>query len=230
VGIAPIVIDVLNFRPQMKYQVETWGRASEQIGDYSRKQLVNTENETPREVELRQMMDPYTYRSLLALPKLIINGTNDPYWVVDATQIYWDGLIGPKYVLKLPNAAHGLEGSKPLALSTLAVFFRHTVDRTPMPCLEWKHAENGNEIELSMKSSSPAKSARLWVAQSPTKDFRQSKWRSQPLEEKSGQYLGKVEKPASGHVAVFGELGFESASLPYSLTTLVWRSQGSSQQ
>jgi PhoPQ-activated pathogenicity-related protein len=102
-GIAPIVIDTLNLPAQMKYQLETWGEYSEQIGDYTSKGLVEVMENQP-EIPLWQWVDPYTYRSVLTLPKLLINGTNDRYWTVDATNVYWDDLLGEKHVRYVPNA------------------------------------------------------------------------------------------------------------------------------
>jgi PhoPQ-activated pathogenicity-related protein len=223
VAIAPIVIDMLNLRPQMQYQLETWGKFSAQIADYTRKGLVQTGDESPREAELRSMMDPYTYRSRLAMPKLLIHGTNDRYWVVDATQFYWDGLVGPKHLLKLPNAGHGLGEGRPLALSTLAAFFRHAADGTPLPALQWTHSQRGGELSLNVRSSAAPKAARLWTAHSPTKDFRDARWQCQPLEETDGAFAAQLPLPQRDHLAFFAELQFELRNLPYSLTTLVWR-------
>jgi PhoPQ-activated pathogenicity-related protein len=223
VATAPIVIDVLNFQPQMQHQLDTWGEFSEQIADYTSKGLIKLENETPREVHLRQMMDPFTYRNMLDLPKLIINGTNDRYWVVDATRFYWRDLVGPKYLLQVPNAGHGLDGGKELALGTLAVFFRHVASGTPMPALQWKHQGDGDWLALTAKASPKPKAARLWVAHSNTKDLRESKWTPQPLPEKNGAFVGQVAKPNKGHLALFGELQFEFRGMPFSLSTLVRR-------
>ena len=220
---APIVIDVLNFQKQMRHQLDTWGRYSEQIVDYTSKGLIKLENETPREVKLRRMMDPFTYRKKLTLPKLLINGTNDRYWVVDATRFYWDELVGPKYVLQVPNAGHGLEGGRELALRTLAAFFRHVASGTPMPKLEWTHGQRGDALCLTMQSTPPAQGARLWVARSESKDFRESKWTAQALDGKAGVFEGCIAKPREGHVALFGMLDFEFQGVPYSLCTLVRR-------
>jgi len=223
IAIAPMVIDMLNMRAQMKYQLETWGKPSEMIASYTRKGLAKTEDQTPRDTQLRRMMDPYSYRSILTMPKLLIQGTNDRYWVVDAIQLYWDELIGPKYVLKVPNAGHGLEGGGSLVPNTLAAFFRHVVEKTPLPQLQWNQADRDGELHLSIKSSISPNAARLWTAQSATKDFRDARWQSQPLEANKGEFTAGMPKPEQGHIAFFGELQFEMRGQPYSLTTLVWR-------
>ena len=65
------------------------------------------------------MVDPYSFRDRLTMPKLLINGTNDRYWTLNALDLYWNELKEPKYVVELPNAGHGLERTEigPLAAS-----------------------------------------------------------------------------------------------------------------
>jgi PhoPQ-activated pathogenicity-related protein len=223
VAIAPMVIDMLNLRPQMQYQIETWGRYSEQIHDYTSKGLVHDQPLTEREATLLRVVDPYTYRSRLTLPKLLIHGTNDPYWVVDAARLYWDDLSGPKYLHEVPNGDHGLKGGQDLAVSTFAAFFRHVVGGKPWPELQWSYADAPDALVLSVRSSLAPRSAHLWVAHAATKDFRQSRWQSQPMEGERDAFRGRVPKAPQGHVAVFGQLQFEMDGLPYALGTLVRR-------
>ena len=70
-------------------------------------------------------------RASSRVPKMIINGTNDPYWPLDALNTYWDDLKGEKWLLYVPNAGHDLretdkDGKKELlptrAVNTLAAF------------------------------------------------------------------------------------------------------------
>ena len=224
VGTVPIVIDVLNFSKQMKHQIDTWGKYSEQIYDYTSKGLIREsgEPETPREISLWKMMDPYTYRTQLTLPKLLINGTNDRYWVVDAMKNYWGDLSGPKYILQVPNAGHSLKGGRDMAYASLAAFFRHRAMQKSLPKLEWTFT-NGKILRVSMTVDQPPVGARLWTASSSTKDFRQAKWSSQPIQSDSLKFSASVEKPDSGHVAMYGELLLNVGNLPFSLTTQVFR-------
>ena len=173
IATAPIVIDVLNFRAQMNHQLATWGSYSEQIIDYTKKGLVKRpdETETPREAALRTMMDPFTYRNQLTLPKLLIVGTNDPYWVVDAMNLYWDDLSGSKFIRQVPNAGHGLEGGQEQAMLSLAVFFRHVVSAEPMPDLGWKVGGEPNQLQLTMTTSVQPATVRFWSARSDDRDF-----------------------------------------------------------
>jgi len=223
IGTAPMVIDVLNFRPQMKHQLDSWGKYSEQIVDYSSKGLINTGEESPREAQLRVMMDPYTYRQQLTLPKLLINGTNDRYWVVDAMRHYWDDLVGPKYVLQVPNAGHSLEGGRESALATVAAFFQYTATGKALPELNWEFGEGPEGLSCKVVSSVKPTNARLWVAHSNTTDFREAKWESQPLSENGGAFEKTLASPKDGHLARYGELQFNVNGIPFSLCTLIRR-------
>ncbi|MFI4873822.1 MAG: PhoPQ-activated pathogenicity-related family protein [Blastopirellula sp. JB062] len=221
-GIAPIVIDTLNFQPQMKHQIKIWGKYSEQIEDYTSKGLVRVMQEQP-EVPLWRWVDPYTYREQLTLPKLIINGTNDPYWVVDALNIYWDDLPAPKHILYVPNAGHGLKGGIETALTSLVAFMKHVAEGKPLPNLQWQYAEKDQKIMLTVRSDVAPKEVRLWTATSEDGDFRPSQWTAEPIVAKDGIYIAAVDVPAEGFVAMYAEARYEMGDRLYSLTTQIRR-------
>jgi PhoPQ-activated pathogenicity-related protein len=227
-GIAPIVIDTLNMPAQMKYQLETWGEYSEQIADYTSKGLVEVMENQP-EIPLWKWVDPYTYRSVLTLPKLLINGTNDRYWTVDAMNVYWDDLQGEKHVRYVPNAGHGLDDGKEGALMTLAAFAQHVAEDKSLPELKWTHEGDDGEYRLTINSTPAPESVRLWVAKSDTKDFRNAKWEATELkvnDEAGGdgeEFVGVVEKPKEGNIALFGEATYRQGPLPYNLSTTLRR-------
>lgn len=222
-GIAPIVIDTLNMPKQMDYQIETWGKYSEQIIDYERKGLIKRLKEDLAIEPLWRWVDPYTYRKQLELPKLIINGTNDPYWTVDALNNYWDDLSGAKYIRYVPNAAHNLKGGREGAIATLAAFTQHIAADKPMPAIQWMHDTDQGRLRLTIQSSPTPKGVNLWTAESDTKDFRLAAWKSKPIAAKEGRYTAEVQPPDGKHIALFGELIFQSGDIVYSLSTQLRR-------
>ncbi len=92
---------------------------------------------------LWKMVDPLTFRDRLAKPKLLINGTNDRYWTLDALDLYWKDLRGPKYLIEVPNAGHDLNPNRDWATSGLGAFFHHVVTNRPLPQLSWDFAQGG---------------------------------------------------------------------------------------
>jgi PhoPQ-activated pathogenicity-related protein len=227
-GIAPLVIDTLNLRPQMEHQLEVWGEYSEQIADYTTKGLVDVMLKQP-DIQLWQWVDPYTYRSKLSLPKLIVNGANDRYWTADALNLYWDGLIGQKHVRYVPNAGHNLGDGKQGALTTLAAFTQHVAEGKPLPDLKWKYDSDDKQLRLTISADPAPKSVRLWLAQSGTRDFRDAQWKATELSAADNargdgdrkDYLGVVPKPEHGYVAVFGEATFDDGPFEYNLSTVL---------
>ena len=224
-AIAPLVIDTLNMRKQLPHQKETLGDYSEMIGDYTGRKLVPLPN-TPEAHKLWGMVDPWTYREKLTMPKLLINGNNDPYWSTDALNLYWDDLKGDKWVIYVPNAGHDLQQKdKPLlqqadyVINGLAAFARHQMIDNPMPKVEWKHTDGDGKLRLAVTGEPAPGAGRLWVARAPTRDFRKAKWESQPLSMKDGKLLGEIEPPAEGFLAFYGEVDYTMDEIKYHLST-----------
>jgi PhoPQ-activated pathogenicity-related protein len=218
------VIDVLNFPAQMTHQKKTWGFYSEQIEDYTSKGLVSEDGipKDGREADLWKMMDPFTYRAKITIPKLLVVGANDRYWSVDAMNIYWDDLVGVKHIHRAPNGGHGLDGGRDHALRTVAVFFRHAANGETLPEFSWEPKVSGEQVGVAMKPSGTPQVVRLWSARSASNDFRDSKWTSEDLTGADGHFHGTAKKSGDERVAVFGEAEYEFEGIKYSLSTLVF--------
>ncbi len=210
-AMAPMVIDMLNMKVQARWADAMYGRQSQEIKDYTDLNLIARMDE-PRMVELRHFVDPYSYRSRYRLPKLLLLGTDDPYWVVDSLRNYWNDLPGPKLIFQTPNAGHDLGGGAE-ATETLAAFFQMVADRQPLPEMTWRFDTNAPaQAIVEVHLSRPAKGFRLWTADSGKRDFRQATWSSQPLVAATlTQVRAEVAKPAEGYRAYLVEAELTSS-------------------
>src|SRR5690606_3578377 len=104
-ALMPVVIDALNFAAHMPHQSLIWGTPSPELAPYTRRNLHDVLGSDAGEA-LRRIVDPYSYRALFTQPKVVVVGTNDPYFPLDAMNLYWDALPEPKYALYLPNERH----------------------------------------------------------------------------------------------------------------------------
>ena len=218
-AIIPMVYDNLNLPAQMKHHIAQWGDYSHQISEYSDRglpQLLGSEEGK----ELGAMVDPYTYRDQATMPKLIVTGTNDAYWPLDAARDYFDDLVGPRYILYVPNSGHGLEDIKRV-LNGASGFARATTGEIPFPEFEWNFETTDAGVKLSATSETQPKRVLLWKATAPTKDFREVEWSSQPIEAVDGAYSHTLPTPAEGFAAVFMEFTFDAKGQDFPLSTLV---------
>jgi len=218
-ALAPMVIDMLNMAPQMKHQVESFGTYSEQLEDYTAKGLQNF-LETDGGKKLATIVDPYSYRQRIDQPKLIILATNDRYWPLDALNLYWNDLSGEKYILYVPNNGHGIRDLARL-VGGLNALHQHVANGNKLPKLEWKFAEQGGKLRLSVTSDVKPERMQIWTAESDTRDFRAKEFVAKPMDANGNGFAYEMAVPESGYVALLGEALFNGEHVPFYLSTNV---------
>ena len=216
-ALAPMVIDVLNFGPQMAHQEASYGEPSRQIRDYTERGLHRV-LQSKRGQSLVAIVDPYHYRQDLTQPKLIILGTNDPYWTVDALNLYWDDLVGDKYILYVPNNAHGLRDYGRV-FGSLNALHQHAGRARSLPQLSWQYEDDEQAVRLTVRSDPPAERIVAWMATAPTRDFRQARWQSYPMDQTAQEHVFQVERRPGEFAAIFAEARYEADDSPFYFST-----------
>jgi PhoPQ-activated pathogenicity-related protein len=205
-ALVPAAIDVLNFASHFPHQTAVWGSPSEEIRPYTELNLHHLlSSEEGR--TLRDIVDPFSYRSVLTQPKLIIIGTNDRYFPVDSLNLYWDDLPYPKYALYLPNEQHSAKDYRRL-LGSLKAVHNHAALGTSLPELSWEFQGGNPSRTLCVHSNPKPRFVYAWTATSSTRDFRDAIWSSERLRPKKGLYVFKLPQPAIGYSAVYAEAIF----------------------
>jgi PhoPQ-activated pathogenicity-related protein len=219
VAIAPMVIDMLNMGPQMKHQKEAYGGYSEQVGDYTRLHI-QERMDTDAGRKLMSIVDPYSYRQRLTMSKLILLGTNDAYWTLDSLNLYYDGLPGEKHILYVPNAGHGLNDMARVVSGVSALALEAT-GQLALPKLAWDLGEKAGALRLAVRSDVKPTSVWAWLAEAPTRDFRNATWHQQPIPMTDGQYAHELKTPEQGYAAMFGEAVYDISGHRVYLSTNV---------
>src|SRR6266850_3905421 len=195
-AIAPMVIDMLNMSQHARLQKASFGgESSEQVNDYNGlDEFINT----PRGELLRQIVDPWEYRERLTQPKLVILGTNDRYWPLNACDLYWNDLQGEKYLIYVPNNGHGLPDRARL-VAGLNALNRRVLTGMPLPKLEWGFKNGDGHVQLRVVSDVRPSRVRAWSATAATLDFRDSRWTAVDTESADAAFTHKQPLPAEGY-------------------------------
>ena len=216
-GIVPMVIDMLSLGDHVKLQFASFGRMSEELGDYTSRGIEKL-LATPRGRELVQIVDPFSYRDRYTMPKVIALGTNDPYWPLEACSLYYDGLPGPRWVSYTPNAGHGLPVPRIAAL--VAAVGRHVAGIEPLPPVAWAFEDDGRGgAACVVRCDVEPERVVLWTAASASRDFRQARWSAEPVAGSGPEWRVPLPAAAEGFRAGLVELEFAREPVPLMLTS-----------
>ncbi|MEQ1828679.1 MAG: PhoPQ-activated pathogenicity-related family protein [Pirellula sp.] len=221
-AIVPIVIDVANADASLRHHAEAYGFWSEAIGNYYQHNILQRFNH-PRMQDLYSVVDPYYYRERLVLPKYIVNGSGDQFFLPDSSQFYYDAIKGEKLLRYVPNADHGLKDSD--AVQSIAAFYHTITNGTPRPEYSWVFETDGT-IRVTPKTK-PTKVV-MWQANNPkARDFRLMTigpaFISKELNlQADGSYIAPKAEEKPGWTATFVELSFDvGAPYPLKVSTAV---------
>ena len=180
-GIVPMVFNMLNMSEQLDHQLETWGKYSEELGDYASQGLPQM-LKTDQGRHLLELIDPFSYRGQLTAAKLILLGTNDKYWPLDAANLYFSSLPEPKYLLYVPNSGHDTKERNLVNQARLAIALA-AAGKLELPRIQSQitAATYTDPGSLIFHSQPAPRRLILWQTTSPSKDFRNAKWQSKPV-------------------------------------------------
>ncbi len=222
VALAPMVIDMLNMEAQLPHQLRSLGEYSPRIHDYTD---INLQHriDSPRGQQLRRIVDPYSYRETVTQPKLLLLGTNDGFWTIDALNLYWDDLRGEKHILYVPNADHDLAMDWQRVFGGIRALHRAATGGPALPRLTWDYADaDDGGATLTIEPGEAGAQVRLWSAKAETRDFRKARWSARPLTgDGGGRFVARAPGPEAGYAAVFAEVTYPRDVLPLSLSTTI---------
>ena len=224
-AIAPMVIDILNMPVNLAYQKVMYGDYSEQIKDYVNLGLTE-EVSTEKGRELLAIVDPYSYRKQLTLPKMLIMGANDEFWTADAVKHYIDSIPGTNAMTYVPNAGHSL-GDKQAAVLSLEAFFAQTLTGRRYVTCESTVTLNGKTADLYVQTEGKGKllNVELWEATSQTLDFRRARFEPVvQMRTKEKSFHIDVKLPPYAYKAFFVMLTYKHPvnQRPYTVCTRMY--------
>ncbi len=209
IAIMPVVIDLLNMQASFTHHWRAYGFWAPAVNDYVEHGVMDWQGSRQYDA-LMKLVEPYSYRDRITIPKYIVNSAGDQFFLPDSSQFYFKDLKGEKYLRYVPNSDHGVT-RRTDAGESLATYYESIVKNWKRPEFSWTIS---NEGKITVKCKDKPVAVKLWQATNPdARDFRLEKlgpaYTSTDVKAAGdGTYTVQVPKPEKGWTAGFVELTF----------------------
>eukprot|EP00160_Parvularia_atlantis_P003841 Unigene1322_Nuclearia_a/m.4205 Unigene1322_Nuclearia_a/g.4205 ORF Unigene1322_Nuclearia_a/g.4205 Unigene1322_Nuclearia_a/m.4205 type:complete len:523 (+) Unigene1322_Nuclearia_a:59-1627(+) len=219
VGIAPIVIEVLQMTPNLNFEWQVYGRWPVAFGDYTDMNITRCLN-CPVFQELGAIEDPYSYLYRFIerkVPIFSISATGDEFFLPDGYQWWYNTYQGEKYLGIQPNAEHSMFNRIEELTAALGSYVV-TLDRNlPRPKFTWTMSADGSTIRVQ-STDRPVlvrafeaynKRSRSFIANC----YLTCLWRETVLQDLGNNtYAATFDIPTEGYRGFFIELHYQVAA------------------
>nr|XP_039256777.1 autocrine proliferation repressor protein A-like isoform X1 [Styela clava] len=225
--ITPIVLDVLNMVENLHHHYRAYGGWSFALGDYFFAN-VTADLDNPNTQKMADIVDPYSYRDRLTMPKMVIS-MGDEFFLPDDSHYYLKDMEGPTYVNMVPNDEHEFHGHDLQVFNNIRSFYVSVMGGYKIPKVAWTlqtTPTGGGSIDVTTDTKPVRVSA--WTATTLSQDRRDFRLNIlDPKDSLNGpipqnvMWIGSdvttisethfshsVDKPEKGWTAFFIQLGF----------------------
>jgi len=229
IAIAPIVIPILNLIPTINVMFRVYGEWSFALNDYLDMHIMGFLNK-PEFIKMAEIIDPYSYRTRLTMPKYLICSAGDEFFLPDSTRHFINDLQGPTYLRVVPNAEHSLAPQDIDIAVAVGTWYHMIVHNKPLPRFSWTMIRSNTTAQIIVKTvdkpsyvylwkattlSTKKRDFRLFICDDPLRCFNPVLWWSTELEDQGGgTYVATVDKPPFGWTGFLIELYYEESQNP----------------
>jgi len=229
VAMVPMVMPILNIVPNMNHHYQAYGGWSFALDDYLEQGLMAYLNK-PVFLELAAVVDPYTYKDRLTMPKLVLCAAGDEFFLPDSPQFFIHELPGETYLNVIPDAEHSLATAYVDVGDSISSFYEMILTDHPRPVFTYELKKGNDTASIIVKvppgiENKPAY-VTLWYANTLSdrlRDFRLVVcdklpqclnpviWYYTEIPETtpgSGVYIATMQKPAYGWTGFLVELTY----------------------
>ncbi|XP_033119078.1 autocrine proliferation repressor protein A-like [Anneissia japonica] len=178
VGIAPMVLDCLNFVKNLHHHYRSLGGWTFALDDYY-EENVTKDLDHPNTQKMCDIVDPYAYLDRLTMPKYIISSSSDEFFLPDDSHYYYDQMKGPTY-LRLVSIYQSFSLSIDQLIDneghneTMRILFHRSDFK--LPEFTWKRSTNVTHGTITVQTDTKPTLIRAWMASTPVsskrRDFR----------------------------------------------------------
>ncbi|KAI3379158.1 hypothetical protein SNEBB_001483 [Seison nebaliae] len=151
--IIPIVYNMIDMKNVMTTMYKSIGGVVNGLAEYKMENVTGY----AMDKELATIIDPFYYNEKYKDKSILfVTASNDRFFFPDNEPIFWNDLNGNKFLSRIPNCDHFIEGHK-LRLWDVIGAFVSRISQKNLPSISWEMKRNGSEecLEVIANDESP---------------------------------------------------------------------------